>query len=1464
MSGGSEGGRSQWWLDPALAQLAFGRSTHASRTWRPPLDSDSPFGDMGDRPMRIDLDDPLQREFGDYELLELIGQGGMGMVYRARQHGLDREVAIKLLSAGALASVEFVAGFRREARHAAQLQHPNIVVVHEMGEHAGQVFYAMQLVRGRSLSQLLTADETLSPHAAARLLRTIAEAVDYAHRLGVLHLDLKPGNLLIDEHGVPLVADFGLARRIEQAIGVDNEHVSGTPSYMAPEQALVHGPPLSPATDVWGLGAILYELLTGTPPFEAGDPEATLRQLTEGEVRKPSQLKIVPADLEAICLMCLARDPQQRYPTARALADDLGRFLEGRSVSVRALSAPQRIGRWARREPRLATVGALAVVALLAGMLATSLQWQRAEANASQAGHALWSQRALAMQQAYALGRDYTALPGLAANLLASETAGDSAGIARERKRLGFTFAAYPRLIDRFHLPQRVASLALSPDGRRLAIGTLESSEVLLFDTADGRQLWRVSLAAEPAFFGQGSFSREMRRLHFSPDGRYLIVGNWWPTPVVSPSGIDNWRIDVATGVPARPQQRFADLLSATYSTDGRHALLRRLNSQGQAVQLWDAEAWKPISGLGQSGPEGSAWLIAAGAKFIARWDGDKVDIVDPSTLQVRHGAPNPEPGTSYTAWDAAPDARWLALGDKQGAVVLVDAASGAQRRLLPGPAAWVHWLQFSADGDWLVAASEDGSAWLWQRADGYTHGRRIHVGVPLWNAAADPHTGLVRTGGADSVSVWQLSGLGEADRAAQPRAPLFQHAQQISRYASDLHAASGLLATASDDGEVRLWRLPGTPIRPRAAAPQMTSQLAFDGLHLVAVEDRKVTVVRAEDDRPVSRDFVHPQPIGFAALSADGDTLVTSSGRELRAFDWRRGRLRFPPLALPNSPLKLAIDPQGRRLYASYTVERGRALTEGVAAFSLVDGRALAAPVEIPDGLSRLVPTPDGDRLLLMTAAAVEIRDGATLRLVGKALRQADTEVIAIAASRSPARIAIAASPPEAGMRLYDLASARWLPAVATLEPPMSVAMSANGTLRVALLPQNHAIELIRDNGTRQRINAPNGTQFARAAAFSADDKVLAQALIDGVLLLDAASGEWLAPPLRVPIAAPDVVTQLAFSADGARLLARTHFGRWLWWRLDPDVRDNALIAQEAQLLSPAQQLSTAATASLEERRALRRLDPGPIQIAAPQFPASSCLTPAPPPLPRDPSTSARLLDLVPHAAFNPRRHSTLPTTLLIANLCGLPLGVQRFDGVDFDVRAAVTPGAHKAALYQPQRSAREPPGILIATGIPIPAAVARIAALELLATSVTFVQVPPPESLPVQANVVLHYVDGSTARMPLRYGRDHTMWTEALPATSHLGWQTGLPRAETGLQMSPSVHLFRVRIPNPFPERAVLSLDIEAMRVTWNGIAVLAITLDPAMTPKRVAAETRRTTPEPVRQTGFESAFELDRRGR
>src|SRR5262245_41656273 len=183
-------------------------------------------------PFEVDLDDPAQCDFGEYELLEQIGQGGMGVVYRARQRGLDREVAIKLQSAGQWASEELVESLRREAQHAARLQHPNIVMVHGIGEQAGLLYYAMQLVRGHSLSQKLDAEGPMPPREAARLLRTIAEAVDYAHRLGVLHLDIKPGNVLIDTDGVPRIADFGLARPLDRVL--EERRISGTPNYMAP------------------------------------------------------------------------------------------------------------------------------------------------------------------------------------------------------------------------------------------------------------------------------------------------------------------------------------------------------------------------------------------------------------------------------------------------------------------------------------------------------------------------------------------------------------------------------------------------------------------------------------------------------------------------------------------------------------------------------------------------------------------------------------------------------------------------------------------------------------------------------------------------------------------------------------------------------------------------------------------------------------------------------------------------------------------------------------------------------------------------------------------------------------------------------------------------------------------------------------------------------------------------------
>ena len=243
------------------------------------IDVSRPLAWLSPEELNIDLADAAQRRFGDYELIEKIGQGGMGVVYRARQHGLERDVAIKLLAAGPWASEEFVARFRREASSAARMQHPNIVEIYEFGHRDGLNYFSMRLIDGQTLAQRLYDKGPMQAGDAARLLRTLAEAMDYAHRLGVLHLDLKPANVLLAANGVPLIADFGLARRIDAGHDGGNDEISGSPSYMAPEQAMLESHPLSAATDIYGLGAILYETLTGRPPFMGKDAQATLERV---------------------------------------------------------------------------------------------------------------------------------------------------------------------------------------------------------------------------------------------------------------------------------------------------------------------------------------------------------------------------------------------------------------------------------------------------------------------------------------------------------------------------------------------------------------------------------------------------------------------------------------------------------------------------------------------------------------------------------------------------------------------------------------------------------------------------------------------------------------------------------------------------------------------------------------------------------------------------------------------------------------------------------------------------------------------------------------------------------------------------------------------------------------------------------------------------------------------------------
>jgi WD40 repeat protein/tRNA A-37 threonylcarbamoyl transferase component Bud32 len=321
------------------------------------------------------------RVFGDYELIQLVARGGMGVVFKARQTKLDRVVALKMILAGQLASPADIQRFRTEAQAAARLDHPGIVPVYEVGECQGFQYFTMAFIEGASLAERLR-DGPLVPREAARLVRDIAAAIQFAHDNGVVHRDLKPGNVLIDKHGQPKLTDFGLAKRTDQdSCATGAGQILGTPSYMAPEQTEGGGTGVGPATDVYGLGALLFALLTGRPPFQAATTLDTLLHVLSADPPRPTALNpAVPRDLETICLKCLEKPPGKRYATATALRDDLDRFLTDRPILARPVGMIERAYRWFRRRPMIGAMAvALAVLLFAVPVLLADLLTQANE-----------------------------------------------------------------------------------------------------------------------------------------------------------------------------------------------------------------------------------------------------------------------------------------------------------------------------------------------------------------------------------------------------------------------------------------------------------------------------------------------------------------------------------------------------------------------------------------------------------------------------------------------------------------------------------------------------------------------------------------------------------------------------------------------------------------------------------------------------------------------------------------------------------------------------------------------------------------------------------------------------------------------------------------------------------------------------------------------------------------------------
>ncbi len=298
-------------------------------------------------------------DFGDYELLEEIGRGGQGVVYRARQKSLNRTVALKVIGLGHWATEAHLKRFRLEAEAAASLEHPGIVPIHEVGERDGSCYFSMKFVEGGQLDEVAKR-QPIPIRQAVELIAKVARTVHYAHEHGILHRDIKPGNILLDQKGGPHLTDFGLARLVESESTVTRTlEVMGTPSYMAPEQAVGNNAAVSSATDVYGIGAVLYQLLTGHPPFAGGTTYETIKLLLDTEPRQPRLLNPkIDRDLSTICFKCLEKDPRRRYASALALAEDLEHWLKHEPILARHTGIFTRGKKWLRRNPKLIATGA--------------------------------------------------------------------------------------------------------------------------------------------------------------------------------------------------------------------------------------------------------------------------------------------------------------------------------------------------------------------------------------------------------------------------------------------------------------------------------------------------------------------------------------------------------------------------------------------------------------------------------------------------------------------------------------------------------------------------------------------------------------------------------------------------------------------------------------------------------------------------------------------------------------------------------------------------------------------------------------------------------------------------------------------------------------------------------------------------------------------------------------------------